>query len=571
MAGFTKRSRRCVCCVIPVLPLVVIALYGHRYLLHVFHLKPLAPVGTAPFTTTPTGLDTVGLSSSKTTTTSLRTKYRTRTNLFKAASKSSRDFQLLDKTRVIVDVKQHSDVTKDPVKPDHFKSFRKTNNDFEASDPVLNDVTQHSDVTQDPVKPDLVNTVGKTNNDFEQSDPVLYHTNEKALFKALRNMGLHVTPGMGLRHEAAKTEYERRLMTTLPLVDFRSAPDEKKSKVHILFPKGDYKAGDTIQFRVDLYDGYGRRRTSGGDEIRMRVTSPTGTASLAVQVQDLRNGSYLGTTFLQWKGTSIVKVYLTYPREFLREAARWRLTVHATFWQGMQFSNDNGVTETTACFPSHPVPGYASVCNMTSDNGGLPYYCGLPTDSRLACSHKQSARGLYHVPWVASDSHIKQLLDKIDTKPYRRLIPNQISIPTRARGSPGQRTLPPCRSLPSRRSWDLNSPRGWMDNGKWRPLFCSIRDFQPDDVEQCLTNHTLYLLGDSNMRVWWEAMKNMLTCNRVESGHKHRHRLCEMRGFLSVAPMLFWTAIRNTSSEGIFTDRPISRFGKRSLKACGIE
>ena len=101
--------------------------------------------------------------------------------------------------------------------------------------------------------------------------------------------------------------------------------------------------GDRVQFRADLYDGYGKMRTSGCDEVRMRLTSPTARTSVAAEVTDMRNGSYLGTTFLQWQGATYVKVYLTYPREFLRQAVRIRLTALATRWCGMSFSLDSKV------------------------------------------------------------------------------------------------------------------------------------------------------------------------------------------------------------------------------------
>ena len=67
-----------------------------------------------------------------------------------------------------------------------------------------------------------------------------------------------------------------------------------------------------------------------------------------------------------------------------------------------------------------------------------------------------------------------------------------------------------------------------MDGGRWRPLACSYPDLQPPQVQKCLRNTTLYLLGDSNQRMWWYELKKYLRCSKLHLGHAHVHKLCEV-------------------------------------------
>ena len=60
---------------------------------------------------------------------------------------------------------------------------------------------------------------------------VIYKTNEEFLMPLLRKQGLRVREGLGVRHEVARTGFERWILSTPTLTDFRLAPDELKSKV----------------------------------------------------------------------------------------------------------------------------------------------------------------------------------------------------------------------------------------------------------------------------------------------------------------------------------------------------
>ena len=67
---------------------------------------------------------------------------------------------------------------------------------------------------------------------------------------------------------------------------FRETVDELFSKVELLNTSGPFRVGDAVVVRVDLYDGYGRARTKGGDDVRF-VNIP----SLSLHYLDLHLAS----------------------------------------------------------------------------------------------------------------------------------------------------------------------------------------------------------------------------------------------------------------------------------------
>ena len=120
-------------------------------------------------------------------------------------------------------------------------------------------------------------------------------------------------------------------------------------QVRIIGQKSGYKVGDRIQFRVDLYDGRGVIRTGGGDEVRMWLISADKQNSIPARVYDHHNGSYSGVTVLKWPGVTLVRVALTYPREFLRLLVVLRHTLHSLHWVTGIFVSRQGTKEVSNC------------------------------------------------------------------------------------------------------------------------------------------------------------------------------------------------------------------------------
>ena len=85
--------------------------------------------------------------------------------------------------------------------------------------------------------------------------------------------------------------------------------------------------GDTIRVRIDLYDGYGVPRQTGGDQLRVRIFETALKASASGYILDHMNGSYTAIVKCLWAGKPTILVYISYTREAVRALYHVRRTV----------------------------------------------------------------------------------------------------------------------------------------------------------------------------------------------------------------------------------------------------
>ena len=77
--------------------------------------------------------------------------------------------------------------------------------------------------------------------------------------------------------------------------------------------------------------------------------------------------------------------------------------------------NGDHCVQVTLCSFIPVIPGYRDVCNLTSDNRGLPWYCGRPTAPGLECKHwTWSARTEFPQTYPVSDVE-NALIRRFDT------------------------------------------------------------------------------------------------------------------------------------------------------------
>ncbi|XP_012935875.1 uncharacterized protein LOC101861110 [Aplysia californica] len=153
--------------------------------------------------------------------------------------------------------------------------------------------------------------------------------------------------------------------------------------------EGPFFVGDTVQFRITVKDGRGQRRPLGGDSVRLWLETADLKAAIAADVTDNKDGSYLATAPLPWKGSVRVKATVAHTRELFRTSLYIQRIYKTTHWiTGSFFSRD--ASEATPCSPFPVLPGFSEqeVCNVTKQNGGFPWFCGKPRKSaHLQCSH----------------------------------------------------------------------------------------------------------------------------------------------------------------------------------------
>ncbi|KAL8574778.1 hypothetical protein ACOMHN_035321 [Nucella lapillus] len=352
--------------------------------------------------------------------------------------------------------------------------------------------------------------------------------NQDVLITFFQRNGLNAWRGLGHRSEVLDPEFEAPLFFHPPIYLAGCLPSYQRSKVFLLTPREGIFVGGAVQFRIDLYNGQGQPRCTGGDEVRAWLRGQDGSSSVAAKVKDLRNGSYVGETVLPWSGVTFVHVSLTYPQEFLRMSVEMYHTFHSMRFttETMRFGN---FTERVPCLPSFPIPGYAKFCNFTDNNGGRPWYCGHPLHSHLTCHDRHVFANLFYTEPLpippALQRYVSQLhrccADENDAN--LRLIPNTIVLNASIDVSPPPQRLPPCSSLPRVDSWDSPSPAGWFVDGKWESSACSLPEFTEDTVQslleftedtvqRCMTNTSVMLLGDSNQRMLYLALLPLLNC-----------------------------------------------------------
>ncbi|XP_076472600.1 NXPE family member 3-like [Babylonia areolata] len=352
------------------------------------------------------------------------------------------------------------------------------------------------------------------------------------LIRFFRRNKLRAQVGLGLRRELLDPEFEEPLFKNSPLEHADCLPDHRRSQVLLLTPPDRISVGGSVQFRVDLYNGCGQPRFTGGDDIRAWVKGQDGNSSVAAEVKDLGNGSYVGVTVLPWAGTSLVRVSLTYAQEFLRMSVELYHRLHSMRWttETMAFS---GVKERVPCLPSAPIPGYAKTCNFTAQNGGRPWFCGHPVTRGLNCSHRSLFDNLPYTGPLPIPPALQRYVKSIVgccTNPKKsdlRLIPNDIILKTHEEEADMSHTLPSCFTRPERESWVTMTPRGWLSHGQWVPSTCTLPKLTREKVQRCMRNRTLLLHGDSNQRKLMDYIKKEIGCTETKDTHWNAPHVCK--------------------------------------------
>ncbi|XP_053385655.1 NXPE family member 2-like [Mercenaria mercenaria] len=88
-----------------------------------------------------------------------------------------------------------------------------------------------------------------------------------------------------------------------------------------------YNIGETIRIVATLYDGYGKRKYSGGDHLRATIENKDLKASAPCVVTDNRNGTHFVACEALWSGVSAINISLAYARETITSIYRIRTQV----------------------------------------------------------------------------------------------------------------------------------------------------------------------------------------------------------------------------------------------------
>ncbi|XP_048459200.1 NXPE family member 3-like [Rhincodon typus] len=279
-----------------------------------------------------------------------------------------------------------------------------------------------------------------------------------------------------------------------------SVPFEKSSNPArvgfvILNSAKTFYVGDQLQVMLQMYDFEGHPKRYGGDYLQARIHTPALKAGSAGTVIDDQNGIYRINFNLFWPGKVKVFVSLVHPSEGiqalirLREERPERVYFKSTFKSG-------AVSETSVCnlclSQSQPL------CNFTDPRTGEPWFCYKPKE--LPCSARVThAMGGYQKGLlIGEEDHYFQ--SKVNIK--KPILPRGRNYVIVNPSPTAGRSLGEC--VPGK---PLFSPSGFYFQDKWMSTNCNIRRFHsPANVMGCLRGKTVYILGDSTIRQWFEYL-----------------------------------------------------------------
>ncbi|GFO39287.1 nxpe family member 2 [Plakobranchus ocellatus] len=368
-------------------------------------------------------------------------------------------------------------------------------------------------------------------------------TQQNKWTRALQSVKIEVTPF--LTNDVYVYPYE---LEYLSYSKARTADDLPNAKNSLLtFPGAvasgnvsivSCKLGETLTGRLDLIDGRGKQRIGGGDEVRAwmgAIKSFEGETINSmyprsmVPVTDLKNGSYKLEVPCLWAGRSHLILNIRYPREFLRMAVETVRRGLSRFL-GARFES-GGAVEEVPCLPTPNIPGRPCICNLTTANGGSPFYCARPLDRRLSCedwtisgtltrvspSEMAKAEGDFvmksaetqvqtdHLVFVSNpDYEQEEQITKNSKNSFKNNTDDEIYQPQLFIPSPKK----PCIEMSPKVTWKTKRPTGyWRDEDKtWVSLLCREPPLTTPWMRACLKNSHVWVIGDSNgIRLYYKV------------------------------------------------------------------
>ncbi|XP_025108684.1 NXPE family member 4-like isoform X2 [Pomacea canaliculata] len=309
------------------------------------------------------------------------------------------------------------------------------------------------------------------------------------------------------------SDVELDILKDEPLTDVNAAATHTTSLLQLagLVPNRTYRQGEVVTVRVDIRDAHSRPANKGGHSVRVWMADRARGLSAAASVADLNNGSYLASFPVLWAGRTTVFAALMESREYRRillhglDTRKTSQPVFAGFTMG-------NISETTFCLSVPVIPSTAEVCNFTSVNDGLPWYCGRPTNPELTCDDWFVSRcpdfSDRHFPITSSERQLQENMKRKD-----RIFRLNQTVDIMAEGGFLSKTTQPCHLLPARVTWDDRSPGGFWSGKNWSHLLCQVPPAH-SDFQHCFKNKTFVMLGDSNARTIFQAIERLSNCTR---------------------------------------------------------
>lgn len=255
-----------------------------------------------------------------------------------------------------------------------------------------------------------------------------------------------------------------------------------------------------IVMHIETFSLKNISKQNGNDIIFVFAKQIKGDGRVSGYVIDHKNGSYTGMIQVFWTGRTHVYIKLgsTIENTCLRIKALQKYgnivyTLKEPYGLRAGFVM-NGTTELTPCNTNDFIYGSFSVCNFTTLNGGMSWFCGSPTKDSLTCAELRFfSLGPFNrtVDIVSSNYKIQRLGHGLFKK----------KLTTSVKSVSARNTSITCSEMNPTETWNSPSPTGYYLKKRW--VLTSCRTSLKHTIasyRSCLRNKVLIMLGDSTVR-----------------------------------------------------------------------
>ncbi|KAL4240566.1 Neurexophilin [Mactra antiquata] len=275
-----------------------------------------------------------------------------------------------------------------------------------------------------------------------------------------------------------------------------------------------YKLNDRIQLTITAHDHYGKPKTEGGDMFLATIKSEFEKASAPGVVTDLHNGSYNVEFDALWTGKAHVPAaYMIagYNKGNISDIGYCHVNRSMLIYNDI-CKGDNPVGP-HVCKDVGLTPERVEICNFTSINSGIPWYCLKPLNKGLGCEDwKYISRhndtqlpGMTKCEQAAYFKIFLELSTNIDVNIEPQFDGDDrkiVDLPSN-----------PCSKYNTTALWLRREPTGFYYNGIWHLRHC--KGVRVDNIYSCMKNKNFYIIGDSTMRQWYFNLMFRYGCNQT--------------------------------------------------------
>ncbi|XP_072029281.1 NXPE family member 3-like isoform X1 [Amphiura filiformis] len=344
-----------------------------------------------------------------------------------------------------------------------------------------------------------------------------------AIATSFHNQSHHrgfVAPAIAYRH------YGDEYKTPKPQILTKS-PDIRKVDISLDFPTSPkftnyfvksnkpYNLCDTLEVSIEARNTKNESKLYGGDFFYVWIHSDELHASAAAdEIIDHFNGTYTAKFRLHWTGQVKITIMLIHSAEAIdvlkriREQFPARISYRGEFKTEGQTPWVSTPCHITTDFYIDPKDKYENMtfCNFTDEKTGFPWFCVKP--KLLSCDRYVTHTSTWDEEYIGdliSDKEIRlytspEVVTSTAIPIY--VVPSNMSN-NAAVSKCVVKELQAC-VLGATETRPDDSVAGFYFKDMWHSLVCHNRDFTLPEVTKCLQNQTLYFLGDSTIRQWYE-------------------------------------------------------------------